>query len=131
MRTRLTLLCLFINFILVGCAGMPIMGKQSIPVPKSQSLADQEFKKQNKESAIHSQESTIKLASVDISVEKAMAQDLLQIRQPYQLLAKGRQQKEQPMSLKWNAEQLKKLRTERSTNVIFSLLRLKKQLMTN
>ena len=49
MRTRLTLFCLFINFILVGCAGMPIMGKQSIPVPKSQSLADQEFKKQNKE----------------------------------------------------------------------------------
>ena len=76
MRTRLTLLCLFINFILVGCAGMPIMGKQSIPVPKSQSLADQEFKKQTKESAIHSQESTIKLASVDISVEKAMAQRL-------------------------------------------------------
>ena len=76
MRTRLTLLCLFINFILVGCAGMPIMGKQSIPVPKSQSLADQEFKRQNKESAIHSQESTIKLASVDISVEKAMAQRL-------------------------------------------------------
>ena len=98
MRTRLTLLCLFINFILVGCAGMPIMGKQSIPVPKSQSLADQEFKKQNKASAIHSQESTIKLASVIFLWKKPWHKDLLQIRQPYQLLAKGRQQKEQPMS---------------------------------
>ena len=76
MGTRLTLLCLFTNFLLIGCAGMPIMGKQSVPIPKSQSLADQEFKKQNNANSIHSMESNIKLASVDISVEKAMAQRL-------------------------------------------------------
>ena len=76
MRNCQTLLCLLPSFFIIGCAGMPIMGQHSVPIPKSQSLPEQEFKKRNSENALHSQESSIKLASVDLSVEKAMTQRL-------------------------------------------------------
>ena len=72
------------------------MGKQSIPVPKSQSLADQEFKNKIKQ-AIHSQESTIKLASVDISVEKAMAQRLAADKAALSAISERKAAKEQLM----------------------------------
>ena len=65
---------LLITVLFSGCSGMPIVGNHSMPIPKSQSLAEQEFKKRNVDSANFTSESHIKLASVDVSVEKAVAQ---------------------------------------------------------
>ena len=74
MISRQTTYLLLITALFAGCSGMPIVGNHSMPIPKSQSLAEQEFKKRNIDSANFTNESHIKLASVDVSVEKAVAQ---------------------------------------------------------
>ena len=74
MISRQTTYLLLITALFAGCSGMPIIGNHSMPIPKSQSLAEQEFKKRNVDSANFTSESHIKLASVDVSVEKAVAQ---------------------------------------------------------
>lgn len=74
MISRQTTYLLLITVLFAGCSGMPIIGNHSMPIPKSQSLAEQEFKKRNVDSANFTSESHIKLASVDVSVEKAVAQ---------------------------------------------------------
>ena len=74
MISRQTTYLLLTTVLFAGCSGMPIIGNHSMPIPKSQSLAEQEFKKRNVDSANFSSESHIKLASVDVSVEKAVAQ---------------------------------------------------------
>ena len=74
MISRQTTYLLLITVLFSGCSGMPIIGNHSMPIPKSQSLAEQEFKKRNADSANFTSESHIKLASVDVSVEKAVAQ---------------------------------------------------------
>ena len=74
MISRQTTYLLLMTVLFAGCSGMPIIGNHSMPIPKSQSLAEQEFKKRNVDSANFTSESHIKLASVDVSVEKAVAQ---------------------------------------------------------
>ena len=74
MISRRTTYLLLTTVLFSGCSGMPIIGNHSMPIPKSQSLAEQEFKKRNVDSANFTSESHIKLASVDVSVEKAVAQ---------------------------------------------------------
>ena len=74
MISRQTTYLLLTTVLFSGCSGMPIIGNHSMPIPKSQSLAEQEFKKRNVDSANVTSESHIKLASVDVSVEKAVAQ---------------------------------------------------------
>ena len=74
MISRRTTYLLLTTVLFSGCSGMPIIGNHSMPIPKSQSLAEQEFKKRNVDSANVTSESHIKLASVDVSVEKAVAQ---------------------------------------------------------
>ena len=74
MISRQTTYLLLITVLFSGCSGMPIIGNHSMPIPKSQSLAEQEFKKRNGDSANFTSENHIKLASVDVSVEKAVAQ---------------------------------------------------------
>ena len=74
MISRQTTYLLLTTVLFAGCSGMPIIGNLSTPIPKSQSLAEQEFKKRNVDSANFASESHIKLASVDVSVEKAVAQ---------------------------------------------------------
>ncbi len=74
MKTPLMLVCISSNILLFGCSGMPIIGDPSLPIPKSQSLAEQEFKEQSIASGNVKTSRNVKLASMDLSLEKTIAQ---------------------------------------------------------
>mgnify|MGYP000116277021 CR=1 FL=1 len=76
MKSPMTLICISSTVFLIGCSGMPIIGDTHLPIPKSQSLADQEFRKQHEASETSSTSKSVKLASMDLSLKKTVAERL-------------------------------------------------------
>lgn len=68
-------------FIIAGCSGMPMIGKNKYPIPKSQILAEQEFASQktkadstSNKSKLRASDRSVRLASMNASLKQTIAE---------------------------------------------------------